>query len=397
MDIKSTLSFEILKNEGKARFGKIHTHRGTFNTPAFIPVGTSATVKAMNSDELRELGAEIILSNTYHLYLRPGHETIKTLGGLHQFMNWQGPILTDSGGFQVFSLSPLRKIRDNGVEFRSHLDGSTHFITPEIAMEIQGALDADIAMAFDECTPYPASRDYTLKSLQLTSKWAKRCKEAMKLRKLEAENLSTSQPLNLPTSQSSGQALFGIIQGGTFTDLRKQSAEELLSLGFDGYALGGLSVGEPKELMYEMVNFTTPLLPTERPRYLMGIGDLLDVLEAVSAGIDMFDCVLPTRNARNGTLFTSQGRISIKREEFKTDPSPLDPACVCYTCKNYSRAYLRHLFMNREILSMRLNSLHNLYFYLDFFRKMRSSIDSGDFAEFRKEQTDVQKRNFNGD
>jgi queuine tRNA-ribosyltransferase len=368
--------FRVIKTDGNARLGQIHTSRGIINTPAFMPVGTSATVKAMSQDELKELGAEIILSNTYHLYLRPGHEIIRQLGGVHKFMNWQGPILTDSGGFQVFSLSHLRKITDEGVEFRSHLDGSTHFFTPELVMEIQGALGSDIAMAFDECTPYPATHEYALKSLQLTTKWAKRCKEAV--------GALHATPLQL----------FGIVQGGVYPDLRRQSAEELIEMDFDGYAIGGLSVGEPKALMYEMINHTTPLLPKGKPRYLMGIGDLLDVLEAVSAGIDMFDCVMPTRNARNGTLFTSAGRISIKREEFKADPNPLDPNCGCYTCRNHSRAYLRHLFMNREILSMRLNTMHNLHFYLEFFRRMREAISNKEFDKFRKEQTPILQNNF---
>ncbi|MBI4682404.1 MAG: tRNA guanosine(34) transglycosylase Tgt [Nitrospirae bacterium] len=319
--------FRITKTDNNARLGQIHTPRGIINTPAFMPVGTNAAVKAMSPNEMKELGAEILLSNTYHLYLRPGHEIIKEVGGLHKFMKWDGPILTDSGGFQVFSLSPLRKIKNDGVEFRSHIDGSLHFLTPELVMEIQAALGSDIAMVFDECTPYPATREYALNSLKLTTEWGKRC--------LKAKN--------------ENQALFGIVQGGVYKDLRKQSAEELINIGFDGYALGGLSVGEPKESMYEMINYATPLLPEDKPHYLMGIGDLLDVLEAVSAGIDMFDCVMPTRNARNGTLFTSRGRISIKREEFKKDPEPLDPNCGCYTCKNYSRAYLRHLFMSREI------------------------------------------------
>ena len=372
------INFEIKKKDDSARTGCIYTPRGNINTPAFMPVGTNATVKAMNQDELKEFGAEIILANTYHLYLRPGHEVIKKLGGLHKFMNWHGPILTDSGGFQVFSLSPLRKITNEGVTFKSHLDGSTHFITPEMVMEIQGALGSDIAMAFDECTPYPSSMEYAVNSLELTTKWARRCKESG------------------VRGQGSGvkQALFGIIQGGIYPELRKQSAEELIEINFDGYAIGGLSVGETKEIMYEMINYTTPLLPHDKPRYLMGIGDLTDVLEAVSAGIDMFDCVMPTRNARNGTLFTSKGRISIKREEFKIDPSPLDPDCECYTCKNYSKAYLRHLFMNKEILSMRLNTLHNLYFYLDFFKKMREAIENGEFEKFRKEQTVILKNNF---
>ncbi len=367
------VKYELIKTDGNARLGKIHTRRGIINTPAFIPVGTLATVKSMNPDELKDIGAEIVLSNTYHLYLRPGHETVRNLGGLHKFMNWDGPMLTDSGGFQVFSLSPLRKITEEGVEFRSHLDGSSHFLTPELAMEIQGALGSDIAMAFDECTPYPATKEYTLKSLELTTRWAERC--------LKAKN--------------DDQALFGIVQGGVYKDLRKQSAEELINMNLDGYALGGLSVGEPKKLMYEMVNYTTPFLPDDKTRYLMGIGDLNDVLESVSGGIDIFDCVMPTRNARNGTLFTSRGRVSIKREEFKEDPSPLDPECSCYTCRNFSKAYLRHLYMSREILSMRLNTCHNLYFYLEFFRKMRNAIESETFENFKKEHTAVLKDNFN--
>ncbi|MEW6601293.1 MAG: tRNA guanosine(34) transglycosylase Tgt [Nitrospirota bacterium] len=369
--MQSKFSFAVSNTDGGARLGQIHTQRGIINTPAFMPVGTNGSVKAMNPDEMKELGADILLSNTYHLYLRPGHEVIREVGGLHKFMKWEGPILTDSGGFQVFSLSPLRKIRDDGVEFRSHIDGSLHFLTPELVMEIQAALGSDIAMVFDECTPYPATREYTLKSLKLTTEWAKRCKKNVGV-----------------------QALFGIVQGGVYPDLRKQSAEELIELDFDGYALGGLSVGEPKQLMYEMINYTTPLLPQDKPHYLMGIGDLMDVLEAVAAGIDMFDCVMPTRNARNGTLFTSQGRISIKREEFKKDPGPLDPDCTCYTCRNYSRAFLRHMFMSREILSMRLNSLHNLYFFMEFFRRMRDAIRKGEFDRFRKEWTPVLRNNF---
>jgi queuine tRNA-ribosyltransferase len=388
------MQFEITKTDNNARIGKIETPRGVINTPAFMPVGTNATVKSMHSDDMKDMGAEILLSNTYHLYLRPGHETVGELGGLHRFMNWEGPILTDSGGFQVFSLSPLRKIKDDGVEFRSHIDGSLHFLTPELVMAIQGLLGSDIAMVFDECTPYPATKEYTIDSLNLTTAWARRCKEAK----------SNTPPAPLPTGQAGpltkggmggvNQALFGIVQGGVYKDLRKQSAEELIGLDFDGYALGGLSVGEPKDLMYEMVNYSTPLLPQHKPRYLMGIGDLLDVLEAVSAGIDMFDCVMPTRNARNGTLFTSQGRVSIKREEFKKDPGPLDPHCECYTCRNYSRGYLRHLFMSREILSMRLNTLHNLHFYLEFFRKMREAISGGMFQQFREEQTIILRNNF---
>ncbi len=369
-----SIKFSIITTDADARLGRITTERGVINTPSFMPVGTNATVKSMSPDEMKGLGAEILLSNTYHLYLRPGHEIIRQVGGLHKFMKWDGPLLTDSGGFQVFSLSPLRKISDRGVTFRSHLDGSTHFLTPELVMEIQGALGSDIAMVFDECTPYPATREYALNSLRLTTGWAARCLKAR--------------------VDGGRQALFAIVQGGIYRDLRRQSAEELVEMDFDGYAIGGLSVGEPKGLMHETVNYTARLLPRHKPRYLMGIGDLLDVLEAVAAGVDMFDCVMPTRNARNGTLFTGRGRISIKREEFRSDPSPLDPDCGCYTCRNFSRAYLRHLFMSREILSMRLNTLHNLHFYLEFFRKMRKAIEQGRFSSFRKAQTPVLRNNF---
>jgi len=397
-------NYKLLKTDDNARLGQIQTQRGTINTPAFIPVGTLGTVKSMTPDELMEMGAEILLSNTYHLYLRPGHKVIGNLGGLHKFMNWNGPLLTDSGGFQVFSLSPLRKISDEGVTFRSHLDGSTHFLNPEIAMEIQGALGSDIAMAFDECTPYPASREYALNSLKLTTKWAERCLKSRNninppLPPFTKGGIGSLAPTlkkgDIGGFSGINQALFGIVQGSIYKDLRKQSVEELMELGFDGYAIGGLSVGEPKNLMYETVNYITPFLPEDKTRYLMGIGDLLDVLEAVSSGIDIFDCVMPTRNARNGTLFTSRGRISIKREEFREDPEPLDPACSCYTCRNYSRAYLRHLFMSKEILSMRLNTVHNLYFYLEFFKRMREAIGEGTFEDFKKVQSVILKENFN--
>ena len=387
MSHQEVILYKTLKTDGLARRGQIHTRRrGIINTPAFIPVGTSAAVKAMTQDELKEIGAEIILSNTYHLYLRPGHEIIKELGGLHKFMNWHAPILTDSGGFQVFSLSPLRKITDEGVEFRSHLDGSLHFLTPELVMEIQVALGSDIVMAFDECTPYPATKEYTLKSLQLTTKWAGKCIKS------RVQGFKGSRGQGEEEKGKEGQALFAIVQGGVYEDLRRQSARELMDMDFDGYAIGGLSVGEPKELMYEVVNYTAPLLPEDKPRYLMGVGDLIDVLEAVSSGIDMFDCVMPTRNARNGTLFTSTGRISIKREEFKKDPNPLDSNCGCPTCRNYTKAYLRHLFMNREILSMRLNTIHNLYFYLNFFKEMRGAIEAGRFTDFKRQWTPVLQR-----
>jgi len=374
------MDFKVLSVDEHTRLGVITTRRGSINTPAFMPVGTQATVKAMSPDELKEIGSEIILCNTYHLYLRPGHKTISSLGGLHKFMNWDKPILTDSGGFQVFSLSALRSINEKGVHFKSHLDGSMHFIGPDEAMEIQADLGSDICMAFDECTPYPASYEYAGKSLELTTKWARRCKE-FGIR--NAEFGIHDSAIRNPQSAISNQALFGIIQGGVYKDLRKRSLEELVEIGFDGYAAGGLSVGEPKEEMHEIINFIAPLMPKGKPRYLMGIGDLKDMLAAVEAGFDMFDCVMPTRNARNGTLFTSAGRVSIKRTEYKADNEPLDSACGCYTCRNFSRAYLRHLFLAKEILSMRLNTIHNLYFYIDFFKKMREAINKGQFKEFK--------------
>ena len=358
------MKFLLGNSDGLARSGTVETGRGTLRTPVFMPVGTQGTVKAMSPAELKQIGADIILCNTYHLYLRPGGDTVHKLGGLHKFIGWHGPILTDSGGFQVFSLSSLRKIRKDGVEFRSHLDGSLHFIGPREAMEVQAMLGSDIAMAFDECTPYPAKRDYAIRSLELTTEWARQCKEYR-----DAENPS--------------QSLFGIVQGGMYKDLRKRSLEELAAIGFDGCAVGGLSVGEPKEEMYEIIEYIASLLPADTPRYLMGVGDLRDVLVAVGHGFDMFDCVMPTRNARNGTLFTSRGRVSIKRAEFKDDPDPLDPACDCYACRNFSKAYLRHLFLSKEILSMRLNTIHNLRFYLNFFGMMREAIAAGTFSLFK--------------
>jgi queuine tRNA-ribosyltransferase len=344
-----------------------------------MPVGTTGTVKAMSPEELRSVGAEIILSNTYHLYLRPGPEVIRDLGGLHDFMHWDGPILTDSGGFQVFSLSSLRKIHENGVEFRSHIDGSMHFLGPDKAMEIQAQLGSDIAMAFDECTPYPAEYPYAEKSLELTTRWAAQCRAFQSRNREEGLSLSAQTE-----SGPERQQLYGIVQGSMYKDLRKRGLEELMSIDFDGYAVGGLSVGEPKDEMYEIIKFIAPLMPKDKPRYLMGVGDLLDMLTAVENGFDMFDCVMPTRNARNGTLFTSLGRVSIKRTEYRTDPGPLDPACDCYTCRNYSRAYLRHIFLAREILSMRLNTIHNLHFYMRFMGGMREAIENGRFLKYKK-------------
>jgi queuine tRNA-ribosyltransferase len=368
------MKFNILCKDENARVTVIETERGLVHTPQFMPVGTTATVKAVTPEQLKDIGAEIILCNTYHLYLRPGENIIKRLGGLHRFTGWNGPILTDSGGFQVYSLSSLRKVTDDGVEFRSHIDGSLHFITPERAIKIQHALGADIIMAFDECPPYPSSYKYTLQSLKLTTSWAERCKRAH--------------------SGNTSQALFGIFQGGFYKDLRTKSVEEITEIGFDGYATGGLSVGEPKELMHEMIHFTGELMPEEHPRYLMGIGDLIDVLEAVEAGYDLFDCVMPTRNARNGTLFTSRGRISIQRAEFKDDETPLDPECSCYTCRNFTKGYLRHLYLSREILGMTLNTIHNLTFYFTFFRKMREAIMNKEFSKFKTQWYEILKDNF---
>ncbi len=349
------MHFEVLKkdNNSRARLGRCHTAHGVFHTPAFIPVGTQATVKAMTPEELRDLGAEIILSNTYHLYLRPGHERIRRLGGLHRFMHWEHPLLTDSGGFQVFSLNSLVKVSEEGVEFKSHLDGSRHFITPEKAIAIQEALGADIIMCLDECTPYPASHEEAECSLQRTLKWSRRCRES---------------------HRASHQALFGIVQGGMYSDLRQKGVEVLVEIGFDGYALGGLSVGENKESMTRVIGETAPLLPENLPRYVMGLGMPGDMIEAVREGVDMFDCVLPTRNARNGMLFTRSGKMAIKNAKYAEDPSPIEPGCPCYTCRNYSRAYLRHLYFAEEILAFRLNTIHNLHFYLTFMREMRQAI-----------------------
>ena len=347
--------FEILKTDGAtgARLGKVHTAHGVFHTPAFIPVGTQGTVKALTPEDLREMGTEIILSNTYHLYLRPGHERIRELGGLHRFMHWDYPLLTDSGGFQVFSLNDLVKISEEGVQFQSHLDGSRHEITPEKAVEIQEALGADIIMCLDECTPYPAGHAEAEHSMDLTLSWSQRCRDS---------------------SRRDDQALFGIVQGGIYPDLRKRCVEALGRMGFDGYALGGLSVGESKETMHEVVSQTAPLLPLDQPRYLMGVGTPLDMARAVLEGVDMFDCVLPTRNARNGMLFTRGGKLVIKNARFADDDSPIEPGCSCYTCRHYSRAYLRHLYLAQEILAMRLNTVHNLHFYLNFMEQIRQAI-----------------------
>jgi queuine tRNA-ribosyltransferase len=335
------------------------------DTPVFMPVGTQGTVKAMLPEGLKQSGAQIILANTYHLFLRPGHELIERMGGLHRFMNWDRPILTDSGGFQVFSLGKLRKISEEGVRFQSHLDGSSHLLTPEVATAVQEALGADIIMAFDECIPFPADRAYVQESTRRSSRWAKRCKQARR--------------------QGDGSALFGIVQGGMHPDLRAASVADLVEIGFEGYAVGGLSVGEEAELMYQMMDCTLPLLPQARPRYVMGVGTPENLIEGVHRGVDMFDCVMPTRNARNGVLFTSFGKLSIKQARYQEDPLPIDPACDCYVCRNYSRAYLRHLYQSNEILASMLNTQHNLHYYLGLMRGAREAIAVGKFAEYRQQ------------
>ncbi|WP_304194797.1 tRNA guanosine(34) transglycosylase Tgt [Peptostreptococcus stomatis] len=361
------VKYELIKTckQTGARLGRLHTPHGVIETPIFMPVGTQATVKAMTPEELKEIGSQIILSNTYHLYMRPGHDLIERAGGLHKFMNWDKPILTDSGGFQVFSLGPLRKIKEEGVEFRSHLDGSKHFLSPEKATEIQNVLGSDIIMAFDECAPYPADRQYVKNSLERTTRWLERCKAAHKY--------------------PEKQALFGIVQGGMYKDLREQSAKEITAIDLPGYAIGGLSVGEPKDMMYEVLDYTVPLLPEDKPRYLMGVGSPDDLLEGVLRGIDMFDCVLPTRIARNGTAMTSQGKVVVRNASYAEDFTSLDPECDCYTCKNYTKAYLRHLIKCNEILGARLLTIHNLRFLLKMMENVREAIKEDRLLDYKKD------------
>ncbi|WP_298706248.1 tRNA guanosine(34) transglycosylase Tgt [uncultured Veillonella sp.] len=347
-----------------ARAGLLHTPHGTFKTPMFMPVGTQATVKTMSPEELKEMGAQIILSNTYHLFLRPGPELVEEAGGLHRFMNWDGGILTDSGGFQVFSLGDLRKITEEGVAFRSHIDGSKKFLSPEIATKVQEQLGSDIAMAFDECIPYPADYAYTDRSTARTTRWAERC---------------------LKAHTSKKQGMFGIVQGGMYKDLRTRSAKELVAMDFDGYSIGGLSVGEPHDIMYDILEHTTPLLPTYKARYLMGVGTPDCLVEGVARGVDMFDCVYPTRVARNGMAMTHTGRVTLKNAAYAHDWGPIEEGCQCYACRNYSRAYIRHLYKAEEILAFRLVSYHNLYFLLDFMRRMRQAILDDRFPAFRDE------------
>ena len=366
--MEQPIRYELLKKDKKtgARRGRIYTPHGIIETPVFMPVGTQATVKAMTPNELKEMvDARIILSNTYHLFLRPGDELIKEAGGLHKFMNWDRPILTDSGGFQVFSLADLRNITEEGVKFKSHLDGSEKFLSPEISMKIQNNLGSDIMMAFDECAPYPSDYDYTKKSMEMTTRWAKRCLEAHK--------------------NKEKQGLFGIVQGGMYKDLREQSAKALVELDFPGYAVGGLSVGEPAELMYEILSATTPFLPENKPRYLMGVGTPDYLIEAVLRGIDMCDCVLPTRIARNGTAMTSEGKVVVRNATYERDWTPLDHNCDCYTCKNYTRAYIRHLVKCGEILGARLITIHNLRFLVKLMEDVRKAIEEDRLLEFREE------------
>lgn len=366
--MKEALKFEIIKTDKKtgARLGILHLPHGDVETPVFMPVGTQATVKTLSPEELKdEVRATIILSNTYHLYLRPGHDLIKEAGGLHKFMNWDRNILTDSGGFQVFSLNSLRKISEEGVEFRSHLNGSKHFISPEKSMEIQNYLGSDIMMCFDECAPYPSSYDYVKASMERTTRWAKRCKEYHK--------------------NTEKQALFGIVQGGMYKDLREQSAKELKKLDFPGYAIGGLSVGEPKDIFLDMLYHTAPLLPADKPRYLMGVGTPDYLIEAVLSGVDMCDCVLPTRIARNGTALTHNGKVVVRNAEYAKDFTMLEEGCDCYTCRNYTKAYIRHLIKCNEVLGARLLSIHNLRFLVRLMENVREAIKEDRLTEFKDE------------
>ena len=367
------LKFSIIKEQSgsKARAAIFETDNGIVETPAFMPVGTQATVKAVNQDFLiNDINAQIVLSNTYHLYLRPGTETLEKAGGLHRFMNWSKPILTDSGGYQVYSLSSLRKLKEDGVEFRSHLDGSLHFFSPQKVIKIQRSIGSDIMMVLDECTPYPCDFDYAKKSTELTSSWAILNKEAFE----------KSEPL-----YDHKQFLFGITQGSVFKELREKSAKELIKLDFDGYAIGGLAVGEPAEVMYDITNFTTDFMPIEKPRYLMGVGRPENIIEAIDRGIDMFDCVMPTRNARHGVVFTSIGVLTLTNSKFKDDFQTIDENCDCYTCKNFTRAYLRHLFNAGELLALELASIHNLHFYVSLIKEARNRIIEGSFNEWKTE------------
>jgi queuine tRNA-ribosyltransferase len=375
-------AFELLASDqhSRARRGRLKTAHGAIDTPAFMPVGTQGSVKAVSPRELRELNAQIILGNTYHLFVRPGLDVIKHFGGLHNFTSWDGPILTDSGGFQIFSLAKLRKITDEGVEFQNHIDGARAFISPEIAMEIQAALGSDIAMVLDECVPYPCEYEYAAQSAAMTTRWAKRCKE-WKRRNSET---AIGRGANSPIRPFADSMLFGIVQGGTFDDLRCESAQAIVKLDFDGYAIGGVSVGEPEEEMMRAVESAEPFLPADRPRYAMGLGTPPQMLEMVARGMDMFDCVLPTRLARNGTAFTAAGTLNLKNAEFAADKRPVEENCVCHACREFTRGYIRHLIKAEEILGLRLITVHNLHFYLSLMSRARTEIERGTFDQFRK-------------
>ncbi|MDD5610890.1 MAG: tRNA guanosine(34) transglycosylase Tgt [Candidatus Omnitrophica bacterium] len=361
-----TKKFNLLHKEAKsnARLGKLETVHGVIQTPAFMPVGTQGTVKAISPQELKDSGAEIILSNAYHLFLRPGLEVIRKIGGLHKFMSWPGPILTDSGGYQVFSLALLRKVNDEGVEFQSHIDGFKHFLTPESVIEMQEVFGSDIMMPLDECVHYPAAKDYAKVAMERTFEWARRARKKKK---------------------DNEQLLFGITQGATYEDLRKESIKRTIELDFDGFSVGGVSVGEPDALIKEIIDIACAHLPQDKPRYLMGVGTPPDIIAAIEKGVDMFDCVIPTRYGRNGTAFTSEGKLTVRNAAFSLDPAPLDKKCACYACQNFSRSYIRHLFNTEEILGLRLVSLHNIYFYLELMRKVREAIRDDKFTEFKKE------------
>ena len=375
--------FQLLARDphSKARRGRLKTAHGVIDTPGFMPVGTQGSVKAVSPRELRELNAQIILGNTYHLFVRPGLDVIRHFGGLHNFMSWDGPILTDSGGYQIFSLVKLRKITEEGVQFQNHVDGARAFISPEIAMEIQGTLGSDIAMVLDECLPYPCGYDYAARSAELTTRWAKRCKE---WKRRNGESMS-GRVADSPIRQLADSMLFGIVQGGTFEDLRKQSAQQIVDLDFDGYAVGGVSVGEPEEGMMRAVESAEPFLPADRPRYAMGLGTPPQMLEMVARGMDMFDCVLPTRLARNGTAFTITGTLNLKNAEFARDKGPIEEECACPACRAFTRGYIRHLIKAEEILGLRLVTLHNLHFYLNLMSRARTEIEGGTFDKFRKD------------
>jgi queuine tRNA-ribosyltransferase len=373
-----TQIFEITARdrESKARRGRLTTSRGVIETPVFMPIGTQGSVKAVSPQELADLKAQIILGNSYHLFVRPGLEVIRHFGGLHKFMSWNGPVLTDSGGYQIFSLAKLRKITEEGVHFQNHLDGTPTFISPEIAMEIQAALGSDIAMVLDECAPYPCDHDYAARSLEMTTRWARRCKEA----NVQRSTFNAQRPMS-----EDRQLLFGIVQGATFGELREQSAQALVEIGFDGYAVGGVSVGEPEEEMMRAIEASEPFLPNDKPRYAMGLGTPPQLIELIARGMDMFDCVLPTRLARNGTVFTAGGTLNLKNAEFALDKNPIEENCSCPACREFSRGYIRHLVKAKEILGLRLITLHNLHFYLDLMRQVRNAITNETFGDFRKD------------